>query len=118
MNKVALKDHLPLKQGLRPILKTDNKLRRLGEGYFLNFVCLKDHLPLKQGLRLLSAVKAHILTLLKDHLPLKQGLRLINSFIIKLFLITQRPSSSKTRIKTRGIARKSVHTSLSKTIFL
>ena len=63
---------------------------------------LREYLPLKQGLRLYILVlrlvsNSHV----RDHLPLKQGLRQVVSCLHgEVLLLAQRPSSTKTRIKT------------------
>ena len=91
--KYFLSDHLPLKQGLKPLNGLDATFPTL----------LSDHLPLKQGLKHKAALKAtktaatfrssSIKTRietgcgrqrsaenpLSDHLPLKQGLKLRES---------------------------------------
>ena len=92
---VPVRDHLPLKQGLRP---TNNSC-------YKRFILRKvrDHLPLKQGLRQESKDWEELESIVRDHLPLKQGLR------PKLRdrsgqNTSPRPSSIKTRIKTRGRA--------------
>ena len=62
----ALREHVPLKQGLR--------LRYhvlMGRGQVL-----REHVPLKQGLRLCQALIIRCeLFELREHVPLKQGLR-------------------------------------------
>ena len=91
-----LADHIPLKQGLRPIRQLES---------YVDEICLADHIPLKQGLRLRRrnsphfscnrarrpySIKTRIKTIyvdlvrvndrgLADHIPLKQGLRLKTS---------------------------------------
>ena len=61
-----VRDHIPLKQGLRlnPVfLNTPSRI-------------VRDHIPLKQGLR--QGNEGDIVTLspvVRDHIPLKQGLR-------------------------------------------
>ena len=62
-----LRDHIPLKQGLRPYV----------EKYTNGFIyrVLRDHIPLKQGLRPLRFTRTRrVIDLLRDHIPLKQGL--------------------------------------------
>ena len=62
---LALIEHIPLKQGLKPILVIDRNLAFI----------LIEHIPLKQGLRLyLFPSKANHCSLI-EHIPLKQGLR-------------------------------------------
>ncbi len=62
----ALRDHVPLKQGLR--------LNDVLECAPLT--TLRDHVPLKQGLRRykITVTIAERISL-RDHVPLKQGLR-------------------------------------------
>ena len=63
-----LREQLPLKQGLRLLLKAEVQID--------NFV-LREQLPLKQGLRLLLKAEVQIDNfVLREQLPLKQGLRL------------------------------------------
>ena len=114
---VTLRDHPPLKQGLR-LLHIGRSTTRIST--------LRDHPPLKQGLRQRtgrtnlpigraprpSSTKTRIKTIdrhscytkiavLRDHPPLKQGLRLAISFTFTPpTLSAPRPSSTKTRIKT------------------
>ena len=87
-----LRDHIPLKQGLRLI----NKLCHQKPGL------LRDHIPLKQGLRLISFfLSVTTSPTLRDHIPLKQGLRLYIRVANNTSNdLTQRPYSIKTRIKT------------------
>ncbi len=62
---VPVRDHHPLKQGLRL-------------GFLLhvvNHVHVRDHHPLKQGLRLAFASATPNALPVRDHHPLKQGLR-------------------------------------------
>ncbi len=63
----SVRDHIPLKQGLRHCLLALAKS-----------LCLtvRDHIPLKQGLRPIAvSVIVERPELLRDHIPLKQGLR-------------------------------------------
>ncbi len=85
-----VRDHHPLKQGLRQMrFKCTDK----------NLV-VRDHHPLKQGLRPLLALSAVSAINVRDHHPLKQGLRLKQNNLVFHFRFCQRPSSTKTRIKT------------------
>ena len=62
---ILVRDHLPLKQGLRLII-----LR------VINSFTVRDHLPLKQGLRRgMVTFSEEDSASVRDHLPLKQGLR-------------------------------------------
>ena len=89
-----VRDHLPLKQGLRhPILFS----------YLLYIWEVRDHLPLKQGLRPVSFWGFWSVGFVRDHLPLKQGLRRYLPLDLLNLKISQRPSSIKTRIKTQTI---------------
>ena len=87
---VLVRDHLPLKQGLRRdavwlykllLLVRDHLplkqgLRQCKDASFLPFrVRVRVHLPLKQGLRQRITFVVHKRTCVRDHLPLKQGLR-------------------------------------------
>ena len=107
-----VRDHLPLKQGLRLSVVI---LCYLGAEQ------VRDHLPLKQGLRLDNVLADSIAETgdVRDHLPLKQGLRHSLSRLQQRLLFRQRPSSIKTRIKTH--LRQSKHwrvgVSVSETIF-
>ena len=86
----GVRDHLPFKQGLRPVKRRSSAL----------LMRARDHLPFKQGLR---RELINVLTSRKqarDHLPLKQGLRHTFNIFTSLLIIGQRPSSIKTRIKT------------------
>ena len=62
-----VRDHIPLKQGLRR--RSNDIVRLLLEG-------LRDHNPLQQGLRLLTwSFRWSFHSCVRDHIPLKQGLR-------------------------------------------
>ncbi len=91
MENYEVRDHLPLKQGLRHrLIKTNAKLvttcqrpsstktriKTIDPGNRSGHLRVRDHLPLKQGLRL-GTVKSSssIKSCVRDHLPLKQGLR-------------------------------------------
>ena len=87
---LQLRDHLPLKQGLRLGYSSDSSLLK----------GLRDHLPLKQGLRpTCIAYYSSVRSELRDHLPLKQGLRHFNPEVFDLNGVPPRPSSTKTRIE-------------------
>ena len=112
-----LRDYLPLKQGLRlPLMRTfiaplfsqrlSSTKTRIKTVAFISFsfywLNLRDYLPLKQGLRpslnVWALAKKY---LLRDYLPLKQGLRPPTPTVASLARgISQRLSSTKTRIKT------------------
>ena len=62
----GLRDHIPPKQGLRPLAMNSFSP--------CTFV-LRDHIPPKQGLRL-RACPCSLRGRLRDHIPPKQGLRL------------------------------------------
>ncbi len=63
-----LREHFPLKQGLRPHMVPDKPHHPR---------VLREYFPLKQGLRHVTFVMtAAIQTILREHFPLKQGLRL------------------------------------------
>ncbi len=112
----SLRDHPPLKQGLRPpssskVLPSSLALRDhppLKQGLRrLDWVCnrknvtLRDHPPLKQGLRRVDTGHGEDFTIfLRDHPPLKQGLRHSLGSPAHTLLRPPRPSSTKTRIKT------------------
>ena len=68
---------------------------------FLKISILRNQLPVKQGLRhcIITPYLTHIQ--LRNQLPVKQGLRLIIIKRITQEGWTQKPTSSKTRIKTR-----------------
>ena len=89
-----VRDHLPLKQGLRlkyfslcifyagqrpSSIKTRIKTTSGWNLQASSLQAVRDHLPLKQGLRL-NPVRASTRCrwLVRDHLPLKQGLRLFS----------------------------------------
>ena len=64
MNNV--RDHIPLEQGLRPILYSSCR----------HPVVVRDHIPLEQGLRLLEVLLVQFPEqTVRDHIPLEQGLR-------------------------------------------
>ncbi len=73
--KNAIKNHSPLKQGLR---QEEHKSDRLVGGI------IKNHSPLKQGLRPCSVPDPEITSTIKNHSPLKQGLRLFSIVINKI----------------------------------
>ena len=91
MTDFALKEHLPLQQGLRRDL------------FFwkLNHFLLREHLPLQQGLRPMDCVRNELEPEgLREHLPLQQGLRRLELIVKVHDGDTQRTSSFTTRIKT------------------
>ena len=63
---LSVRDHIPLEQGLRPILIQIDS----------NSMEVRDHIPLEQGLRLRSVltIRNHDY-FVRDHIPLEQGLR-------------------------------------------
>ena len=62
-------------------------------------------------------MKLHVSEVLRDHPPLKQGLRLLPNAPLYLYIVSPRPSSTKTRIKTEGFTKMVVSkTKLSETI--
>ena len=89
---LAVRDHIPLKQGLRHT------------GGWSSSCCdtwVRDHIPLKQGLRHFIQSKGNKNLIVRDHIPLKQGLRRIHSCMRESLLLRgPRPYSIKTRIKT------------------
>ena len=90
---LALRGHVPLKQGLRLNAVIDHALYSSS---------VRDHIPLKQGLRRLQEASYFSLTPVRDHIPLKQGLRRLPvDEISNLHL--PRPYSIKTRIKTKKL---------------
>ena len=92
-----VRDHVPLKQGLRHSYYCNSSLKRLS---------VRDHVPLKQGLRLTS--QSNVISKerrVRDHVPLKQGLRPVLETEVGLYFIDgQRPCSTQTRIKTANLA--------------
>ena len=64
---LSVRDHIPLEQGLRPILIQIDS----------NSMEVRDHIPLEQGLRLRSGASTATIRRVRDHIPLEQGLRLI-----------------------------------------
>ena len=87
-----LRNQLPVKQGLRLTLKHQVEY---------NAVILRNQLPVKQGLRHwpLSLVPFCVKGL-RNQLPVKQGLRLTKGLTKRKQCTAQKPTSSKTRIKT------------------
>ena len=66
---------------------------------------IKEYHPLKQGLRQDSTKFIRFLEMsIKEYHPLKQGLRLNLDSIINNFIMYQRVSSTKTRIKTSSFS--------------
>ena len=63
-------------------------------------VVVRDHIPLEQGLRPQPPKVIVLLQYVRDHIPLEQGLRLSTCTPVTLFVISQRPYSIRTRIKT------------------
>ena len=62
----VLKEHIPVKQGLRRYKIFHNS----------NILSLKEHIPVKQGLRLIKLITpTGGNVFLKEHIPVKQGLR-------------------------------------------
>ena len=85
----CLREHIPLKQGLR-----------LSKDIFVCISPLREHIPLKQGLRPpVNRSSACAFLRLREHIPLKQGLRPFSFQYIQL-VESQRAYSTKTRIKT------------------
>ena len=73
-NTLTVRDHIPLEQGLRPVIP-----RQLDSP-----PSVRDHIPLEQGLRRGITPILVIVSLVRDHIPLEQGLRLGIVFIVKL----------------------------------
>ena len=71
-----LRDHPPLKQGLRLLLVLPVRFE---------LTTLRDHPPLKQGLRHWSFDCGAYRDVLRDHPPLKQGLRLFCGYYYVIF---------------------------------
>ena len=90
-----LREQLPLKQGLRLFIHFHT---------LIDFI-LREQLPLKQGLRQDDSVIVNptVMTL-REQLPLKQGLRPEEIRPSLICTLTQRTTSTKTRIKTQGIS--------------
>ena len=110
-----LTDHIPRKQGLRLRLTLKQTLRLTHRPYSTktriktihdtdkrqHFCRLTDHIPRKQGLRRIRFSICRLTFLvLTDHIPRKQGLRRIPLKSLAGFVLSHRPYSTKTRIKT------------------
>ena len=61
----AVRDHIPLEQGLRLLVHP----------IYIGHTFVRDHIPLEQGLRLLFQFAKLALCRVRDHIPLEQGLR-------------------------------------------
>ena len=63
---------------------------------------VRDHIPLEQGLRLIMFFESFFngSCEVRDHIPLEQGLRLQMKLLSVIRLLSQRPYSIRTRIKT------------------
>ena len=62
----AVRDHIPLEQGLRHIRAQPSTM----------WSRVRDHIPLEQGLRRFRAlIHGDVLFFVRDHIPLEQGLR-------------------------------------------
>ena len=61
---------------------------------------VRDHIPLEQGLRPSQRSYQTYSHRVRDHIPLEQGLRQSSYFTIAKIMISQRPYSIRTRIKT------------------
>ena len=84
-----VRDHLPLKQGLRLVKlwdfaevyycqrpsSTKTRIKTKAMSVLLDVLQVRDHLPLKQGLRPCKGIFMLLSLAVRDHLPLKQGLR-------------------------------------------
>ena len=102
----AVRDHIPLEQGLRQLFNNNNKTPPL----------VRDHIPLEQGLRRNITEQRRRKYEVRDHIPLEQGLRPFNLAIVILRNYCQRPYSIRTRIKT-GFNLPATPGSTSETIF-
>ena len=93
IDRISVRDYLPLQQGLRLLFHSFISL---------NLMCVKDYLPLQQGLRPQNMVYPTFHSGgVRDYLPLQQGLRPIFSSPT-ITARSQRLSSITTRIKTKG----------------
>ena len=86
----AVRDYLPLQQGLRPpatrtgtsrmerqrLSSTTTRIKTLRLLLLRKFTKVRDYLPLQQGLRQSTFSKSFFLPPVRDYLPLQQGLRL------------------------------------------
>ena len=94
MAVLAVREHIPLEQGLR--------LRVLATGVGEHTV--REHIPLEQGLRLNRCRSDQTCCQsVREHIPLEQGLRQYSPLILSSKLFGQRAYSIRTRIKTRHI---------------
>ena len=68
-------------------------------------ILVRDHIPLEQGLRRICLLSSGMPPCtVRDHIPLEQGLRLGSMNLVLASLISQRPYSIRTRIKTMKAA--------------
>ena len=119
-----LREHIPLKQGLRPLIQlSGSSLMNPQRAYSIKtrikttflvsaartISMLREHIPLKQGLRQIIRTRKANIRYLREHIPLKQGLRPRMFKCVSSVLISQRAYSIKTRIKTHlDLAAKAV----------
>ena len=90
----ALKEHIPVKQGLRLLTFSILPLTIMSQRAYSSktriktmtlcvlpilTVGLKEHIPVKQGLRRSNGDLSFSRRFLKEHIPVKQGLRLFFS---------------------------------------
>ena len=111
----CLREHIPLKQGLRRLSDTQETVLSLSQrAYSIKTriktkPCLKSKIVInaQRAYSIKTRIKTQIgallfekLALLREHIPLKQGLRRLGYEPVVLLVDSQRAYSIKTRIKT------------------
>ena len=113
---MAVRDHIPLEQGLRrnsalgdhlsgdrvrDHIPLEQGLRLLRRSLRMPSHIVRDHIPLEQGLRHVPLLLTeHSAIGVRDHIPLEQGLRHNPTLSRYCYHSCQRPYSIRTRIKT------------------